>query len=449
MIRITYKEFPDEGVLSLRAEGHAGYATEGQDIVCAAVSALVQTLAFDVADGVSGSSIHCGGDENGNGNEMVVQATRSMMNRAKFELVASGLSLLAEQYPENVSFEQMRSEPLDLQMFASDGTGDGGAAEGTEGAAGGDGTSQALRVSSPNRGAKGREATAAEVDEMLEPTGTDDEGEADGGAEPEKDGKDKTSQSAQSADSSPDRGAKEDDEARRKEFGKLMRGQYSREFGEMVMRATQEAHQQLMGENTPVGRILAALGQKYGTAPGDYEALAAAVEGGVVKDDAYYEDMAMKKGISVKLAREMDALEAENEQHRAAEAQREEAAKVAAIQQEWDAAVERIQTDDPDFDIKAALADPDFARMLKLGMKMEDAYKARYFDDIMARKTAQTAKATEAGVVERIRQRGSRPSENGVAPGGAAVLKTDVSKLTKAQCEELERRARRGQIISF
>lgn len=87
--------------------------------------------------------------------------------------------------------------------------------------------------------------------------------------------------------------------------------------------------------------------------------------------------------------------------------------------------------------------------MLKLGVKMEDAYKARYFDDIMARKTAETAKKTESGVVERIRQRGARPSENGTNPVGAAVLKTDVSKLTPAQCEELERRAMRGQIITF
>mgnify|MGYP000730255667 FL=1 len=51
----------------------------------------------------------------------------------------------------------------------------------------------------------------------------------------------------------------------------------------------------------------------------------------------------MKKGISVQLAKEMDALESENAKHRAAEQQRAEAAKMEAIQQEWDAAVERIR----------------------------------------------------------------------------------------------------------
>ena len=98
---------------------------------------------------------------------------------------------------------------------------------------------------------------------------------------------------------------------------------------------------------------------------------------------------------------------------------------------------------------RGELADPDFAQMLKLGVKMEDAYKARYFDDIMARRTTQTAKTVEKGVEARIRQRGARPAENGTNPGGAAVLKTDVSKLTPQQCEELERRAMRGQIITF
>lgn len=454
MIKIIYVADPEGGKLTMRAEGHAGYAPAGQDIVCAAVSCLMQTLAYSAAEDERTSSCIYQGKK---GPVVSVEAGDSVLMRDKFELVADGLDLLAEQYPENVNFKKRckcspavdlqllgprpagckqsaadagsrnPGKPFDLQLFAEGGDG-AGAAEGT-----GEAAAEEKAASAPTQG-KGREAAAAEVDEMLSPAEEPD-AEEDAAEGEEQDG---------AADKSGT-----DPEAHRKAFGELMRGEYNREFGEMIVQATQKAYDSILNEQGPVGRILNALGQKYGTAPGDYEALAAAVEGGVVKDDAYYEDMAMKKGISVQLAKEMDALESENAKHRAAEQQRAEAAKMEAIQQEWDAAVERIRAEDPDFDIKTALADPDFAQMLKLGVKMEDAYKARYFDDIMARKTAETAKKTESGVVERIRQRGARPSENGTNPGGAAVLKTDVSKLTPAQCEELERRAMRGQIITF
>ena len=64
MIQITYNEMGD--MMFLRAEGHAEFAPKGQDIVCAAVSALMQTLAYSLDSG----TVTCADDRN----LMVVQA---------------------------------------------------------------------------------------------------------------------------------------------------------------------------------------------------------------------------------------------------------------------------------------------------------------------------------------------------------------------------------------
>ena len=418
MIQVTYNEVGDEMIL--RAEGHAGYAEKGKDIVCAAVSVLMQTLTYSV----DACRMGVGNDDK---NVMTVQAAGNRENIAKFELVTDGLILLAKQYPENVQFidlSEERVDAMDLQLFAEGGDGNG--AGETSQSAGAD--------SSPDRGALGREENSAL-------------GEEENAAPDEAEGRDGESKGEEEKKLSP--------AERRKKFGQLMSGEYRAEAEEMMQQAVALAAKNL--EASPEMRgLLEAIGEKYGTDATDLAALTEAVRNGQVKDDAYFERLAMEKGISVKTAREMDKLETQNKRLTAQQAaaqqmqrEAEQRARIAAIHEEWNREAAALKERYPDFDQAEVLANPEVEKMMRAGCSMEAAYRAAYFDRIMAQQTEATARQVENGVTERIRQRGARPGENGTRPGGAVQTHLDVSSMSRKDREALEKRVLRGEIITL
>lgn len=404
MIQVTYNEVGDEMIL--RAEGHAGYAEKGKDIVCAAVSVLMQTLACSVGT--------CMGND---GKGFSVVCKKSNNNIAKFELVTDGLVLLQREYPENVRYinaTERKTKALELQLFA-----DGGAASTGDAAPAADNAAE---------GGADPEAT----DSAAEGSGSEN-GEGEAGEEAKK--------------PSP--------AERRKAFGQMMSGEYKDLADEMMQNAVQIAAQNL--EASPEMRgLLEAIAEKYGTDATDLTALTDAIRNGVVKDDAYFEKIAMEKGISVRTAREMDKLETQNKrltaQQQAAQQMQKaaaERARIAQIQARWDAEAEALKAKYPDFDREEVLANPEVEKMMRAGCSMEAAYRAAYFDRLMARQTAATAQQTEQGVLNRVQQRASRPAENGTRPGGAVQTHLDVEHMSRKDREALEKRVLRGEIITF
>ena len=426
MIQVTYNEVGDEMIL--RAEGHAGYAEKGKDIVCAAVSVLMQTLACSVDADNTGNTFEL--SDGKNGNRLTVQAPMSVLNRDKFDLVVEGLIRLAENYPENVQFKKLCTKSvnvMDLQLFA----------EGGDGSGAGETSQSAGADSSPSRGALGRTENAA----LDEQGSTDSEAEGSGS----ENGEGEAGEEAK----------KPSPAERRKAFGQMMSGEYKDLADEMMQNAVQIAAQNL--EASPEMRgLLEAIAEKYGTDATDLTALTDAIRNGVVKDDAYFEKIAMEKGISVKTAREMDKLETQNrrltaQQEAAAQMQKaaQERARIAQIQARWDAEAEALKAKYPEFDRDEVLANPEVEKMMRAGCSMEAAYRAAYFDRLMARQTAATAQQTEQGVLNRVQQRGSRPAENGTRPGGAVQTHLDVEHMSRKDREALEKRVLRGEIITF
>lgn len=421
MIQVTYNEVGDEMIL--RAEGHAGYAEKGKDIVCAAVSVLMQTLAYSVDA--------CLMDD---GNGLAVQAHQSCDNMAKFELVTDGLILLAKQYPENVRYTNVHgdeTDAVDLQLFAEGGDGGSGAGE-TSQSAGAD--------SSPDEGSPWQDGEA-KLDEKGS-AGRESKGPADKDSGSEDDGEAEEEKKPSPAE-------------RRKKFGQMMSGEYKDLMDEYTDTVSRAVEQRITASPEMRG-LLEAIAEKYGTDATDLVALTEAVKNGVVKDDSYFEKIAMEKGVSVKTARELDKLETQNrrltaQQEAAAQMQKaaQEQARIAQIQAQWDAEAEALKAKYPEFDREEVLANPEVGKMMRAGCSMEAAYRAAYFDRLMARQTAATAQQTEQGVLNRVQQRGSRPSENGTRPGGAVQTHMDVEHMSRKDREALEKRVLRGEIITF
>jgi uncharacterized protein YsxB (DUF464 family) len=92
----------------LTVNGHAGAGPEGHDLVCASVSALVLTLAGNVAYMESQEAVH-GVTTNLEEGHAEIQCTpyRRYKDSVEqiFRAICVGFELLATKYPENISYD--------------------------------------------------------------------------------------------------------------------------------------------------------------------------------------------------------------------------------------------------------------------------------------------------------------------------------------------------------
>ena len=100
-----------DGSLHMKATGHAGAASKGQDLVCAGVSTLAQTLAEAVERlYYQGMLRRCPRVELYEGNaEIIAQPKPDFRAEAAmvFWTVQNGIAALAESFPENVALEEV------------------------------------------------------------------------------------------------------------------------------------------------------------------------------------------------------------------------------------------------------------------------------------------------------------------------------------------------------
>ena len=235
---------------------------------------------------------------------------------------------------------------------------------------------------------------------------------------------------------------------REAEFEKLIKGEYKDQYDARMQETIQK---RLKGSKETVDKYnaltptLELLAKKYGVDAADIEALNKAIQ----EDDSYYEEEALEKGLTVQQLKEIRKMKRENADLKAKmeESQRQEQGK--KLYAAWMQQAEAAKMVYPSFDMKAEMNNPKFVDLLRSNIDVRTAYEVLHKDEIIPAAMQFTAQAMESKIAKKIASNGARPAENGMSSQSAAVVKSDVSQLSKADRAEIIRRVQRGEKIRF
>lgn len=297
-----------------------------------------------------------------------------------------------------------------LQLFAEGGAGDGGTAQG-QGVTAGAASQQTKGVKNPladvKYGVQPVEAPAAEVPETTPAT--------------------------------PDRNA---------EFERLIKGEYKDLYDARVQDTIQKrlkSSKETVDKFTALAPTLELLGKKYGVDPTDIAALTQAIEA----DDSYYEQEAMEAGMTVKQLKDFKQMQRENADLKRQMQDQQKQENASKIYAGWMQQAEEAKKVYPGFDLRAEMNNPKFVELLRSNIDVRTAYEVTHKDEIISGAMQFTAKTVESKLAKKIAANGARPAENGMSSGSAAVVKSDVSQLSRADRDEIRRRVARGEKIVF
>ena len=235
---------------------------------------------------------------------------------------------------------------------------------------------------------------------------------------------------------------------RNAEFEKLIKGEYKDLYDARMQDTIQKrfkSAKEAEERNKAMTPILDMLSKKYGVDSSDIEALNKAIE----EDDSYYEEEAMEKGISVEQLKSIRKMERENADLKKQMQEQSTKERAAQLYSTWMNQAEQIKSVYPSFNLEAELRNPKFNDLLRANVDVRTAYEVLHKDEIIPAAMQFTAQTVERKLANKIMANGARPTENGMNSQSAAVVKSDVSQLSKADRQEIIRRVQRGEKIRF
>jgi hypothetical protein len=235
---------------------------------------------------------------------------------------------------------------------------------------------------------------------------------------------------------------------RNAEFEKLIKGEYKDLYDARMQDTIQKrlkGTKETVDKYNALSPTLELLAKKYGVDANDVEALNKAIE----EDDTYYEEEALERGVTVEQLKEIKKMEKENAELKRQMQEKNAKEKGAQLYAQWMDQGKATQKIYPSFDLRAEMQNPQFIDLLKANIDVRTAYEVVHKDEIIPAAMQFTAKTVEQKLTNKIIANGARPAENGISTQSSAVVKSDVSQLTKADIDEVIRRVARGERISF
>lgn len=239
----------------------------------------------------------------------------------------------------------------------------------------------------------------------------------------------------------PDPGVEANPES---EFEQLIQGQYKQQY-DARLKGKDSQIAELSGKQKAVEPIMALLGRRYGVDAGDPAALCAAMEA----DDSFLEADARALGLNVEQYRKFRDMEQENARLRQADLDRRSREQADRLYARWHAQAQQAREVYPGLDLKAELQNKRFLDLLRGNVDIKTAYEVIHKDEIIPAAMHAAARNVESRLARKIAAGGIRPVENGVGGGSPAVVRSDVSRLSRNDIDEVMRRVARGERVTF
>ena len=167
-------------------------------------------------------------------------------------------------------------------------------------------------------------------------------------------------------------------------------------------------------------------------------------------DDAWMEDQAAEKGMSLDTFKLVQKLEADAKRRERQDAMELEERQRRAGFERLVQQAEEAKTVYPGFDLATEINNPAFVRLTSNGVDARTAFEVIHKDEILGSSMQYAAQTAAQKVAASVQAGQRRPQENGLGGNSPAVTRiTDPRTMTKAQREELKRRVARGDKVVF